>query len=392
MKSPISYFSFNVPSAVRFGIGATINSIDEIRICLGHKILLVSDPELKRLGLYEPLLRKLKEKGAEVCSFDSVESDPSLETVLKAIRFGSERNATGVIGFGGGSSLDVAKLTALILASGEKIEDCWGVGNAKGPRLPLCLIPTTAGTGSEVTPISIITIDGDEKRGVVSPLILPDLAILDPELTIGLPAQITATTGIDAMVHAIESFSSKNVNNNFLSRTLSIESLKLLGRSIRIAVRDGNNIEARGEMLLGSMLAGMAFANSPVGAVHALAYPIGGAFHIAHGLSNSLVLPKVLEFNSANSQAAKDYSLLAPIIFPELDQTAKPEKVVLLFSDLLRQLALEIGLPTRLRDLEIPEEACRTMASAAIKQTRLLVNNPRKVTEEDAFEIYSSTW
>ena len=173
---------------------------------------------------------------------------------MNAIEIGKKNKITGVIGFGGGSSMDVAKLTSLILGSNENIEEAWGVSNAKGPRLPLILVPTTAGTGSEVTPISIITVGEEEKKGVSSPIILPDIAILDPELTVGLPAHTTAATGIDAMVHAIEGYASANKNNNPISKMIAVEALKLLGGSIEKAVFEGSNIEARGNMLLLSLI------------------------------------------------------------------------------------------------------------------------------------------
>ena len=181
--------------------------------------------------------------------------------------YARRKSVTGIVGFGGGSPMDVAKLTALVCGSNENLDEVWGVDNAKGPRLPLCLIPTTAGTGSEVTPISIVTLDSKEKRGVVSSLLLPDLALLDPKLTLQLPSFTTAATGIDAMVHAIEAFTSKSPNNNILSRVMAKEALVLLNRSIRTAVENGKNIEARSDMLLGSMMAGMSFANSPVAAM-----------------------------------------------------------------------------------------------------------------------------
>ncbi|MGG2478986.1 iron-containing alcohol dehydrogenase, partial [Rhizobium sp. BR5] len=196
----------------------------------------------------------------------------------------------------GGSSLDVAKLVALLAKSGEALGNIYGVGNVTGERLPLVLVPTTAGTGSEVTPISIITTGAHQKKGVVSPVLLPDAALLDAKLTIGLPPAVTAATGIDAMVHAIEAFTSTSANNNPVSRALAKEALRLLGANIEIAVKTGTDLAARQGMLLGAMLAGQAFANSPVAAVHALAYPIGGRYHVPHGLSNSLVLPHVLRF------------------------------------------------------------------------------------------------
>jgi len=288
--------------------------------------------------------------------------------------------------------MDIAKLISLLVGTEQDIENIWGVENAKGPRLPLVLIPTTAGTGSEVTPISIITLEDDQKKGVSSPIILPDLAVLDPELTLNLPSDITAATGIDAMVHAIEAYTSNNQNNNPISKLLAIESLKLLGTSIETAVFDGHNIEARSNMLLGSMMAGQAFANSPVAAVHALAYPIGGIFHIPHGLSNSLVLPHVLKFNSTNAKACEQYAFLAPFVFKDINQNTNTKNICNDFIDRLENLSLLLNLPSKLRELDIPKDACVKMAKESMKQTRLLVNNPREVTEEDAFNIYNAAW
>ena len=387
----LNSFQFNTTPGLRFGSGQAKDCCKEISNKLGQRILFVSDKGLMSLGLTENTLKELQ-KMSSVQIFDEVEADPSEKTLLKAIEAGKKFNATGVIGFGGGSSMDVAKLTALILGSNENLEEAWGVANAKGPRLPLALIPTTAGTGSEVTPISIITVGEEEKKGVSSALILPDLAILDPDLTLGLPASTTAATGIDAMVHAIEGYASLNKNNNPISKMLAIEALKLLSGSIEKAVFDGSNVEARGNMLIGSMLAGKTFANSPVAAVHALAYPIGGTFHISHGLSNSLVLPYVLRFNSVDSKAANDYAQLAPYVFPELDINKGAQAVCAEFIDKLESLSKKLGLPQKLREVDIPKNACEKMAKDAMKQTRLLVNNPREVTEVDALNIYQAAW
>ena len=384
-------FNFNSPTGLIFGNQTSKNSTDQIINLLGKKIFVISDKGLINLGLLEPTIKKLK-VNSNIKIFDSVESDPSKSTLLKAFNEAKEFNATGCLGFGGGSSMDVAKLVSLLLGSNQDIETIWGVNNAIGPRLPLVLIPTTAGTGSEVTPISIITMDDKEKKGVSSKYILPDLAILDPLLTINLPANITASTGVDAMVHAIEAFTSVNPNNNPISKMMSIEALKLLGSSIEVAVFDGKNINARSNMLLGSMLAGKAFANSPVAAVHALAYPIGGLFNISHGLSNSLVLPYVLKFNSLNEDARKNYAYLAPYVFKNLENNKNDEKLCNHFIDLIENLSKKLKLPYRLRDLGIPEEACNSMAKEAMKQTRLLVNNPRKIEESDAFNIYKAAW
>ena len=387
----LNSFQFNTTPGLRYGSGQSKDCCKEISNKLGQSILFITDKGLMSLGLTEQTLKELKKISA-VEIFDDVEADPSKKTLLKAIEVGKKIKATGVIGFGGGSSMDVAKLTALILGSGENLEEAWGVANAKGPRLPLVLIPTTAGTGSEVTPVSIITVGEEEKKGVSSSIILPDLAILDPDLTLGLPAGTTAATGIDAMVHAIEAYASSSKNNNPISKMLSIEALKLLGGSIEKAVFEGSNVEARGNMLIGAMLAGKAFANSPVAAVHALAYPIGGTFHVSHGLSNSLVLPYVLRFNSVDSKASKDYAELAPYVFPEIDTNRGAQSVCAEFIDKLESLSKKLGLPQKLREVDIPKNACEKMAKDAMKQTRLLVNNPREVTEKDALNIYHSAW
>ena len=388
----LNNFTFNTTSGIRFGNGTSKSCVSEISQKLGPNILFITDKDLMSLKLTEPTLIELKKLSSKVEVFQDVEADPSLKTLMNAIEIGKKNNITGVIGFGGGSSMDVAKLTSLILGSNVDIEEAWAVSNAKGPRLPLILVPTTAGTGSEVTPISIITVGEEEKKGVSSPIILPDIAILDPELTVGLPAHTTAATGIDAMVHAIEGYASANKNNNPISKMIAVEALKLLGGSIEKAVFEGSNIEARGNMLLGAMLAGKSFANSPVAAVHALAYPIGGTFHVSHGLSNSLVLPYVLRFNSVDNKATKDYSELAPFLFPDIDMSKGSQAICKEFIDRLENLSKKLGLPQKLREVNIPKEACKKMASDAMKQTRLLVNNPREVTENDALNIYEAAW
>jgi len=248
------------------------------------------------------------------------------------------------------------------------------------------VVPTTAGTGSEVTPISIVTTGTHEKKGVVSPVIIPDIALLDPDLTLGLPPHVTAATGIDAMVHAIEAYTSTSPNNNPMSRALAREALRLLGRNIERVVHHGQDREAREAMLIGSMLAGQAFANSPVAAVHALAYPIGGHFGVPHGLSNALVLPHVLRFNA--SACELHYGELASCAFPDLDGRATGAA----FADALAALSARLGLPHRLREVGVPREALPMMAEDAMRQTRLLVNNPRPLALDDARAIYEAAW
>ena len=385
-------FNFNTTPGIRFGNHSFLDNLEEIRKCLGDRILFVTDKGIINLELANNAISSLEDASELVVIFDEVEPDPSLSTLEKAIAIGQSNKCTGVIGYGGGSSMDVAKLTSLILGSSENLDSVWGVGAARGPRLPLVLVPTTAGTGSEVTPVSIITVGENEKRGVSSSIILPDLAILDPLLTIGLPQKITAATGVDAMVHAIEAYSSKNKNNNPISKMYAIEALKLLIGSIDKAVFHGDSEKARANMLKGSMFAGIAFANSPVAAVHALAYPIGGIFHIPHGLSNALILPYVLRFNQLDQKAANAYAELCDYMWPLKDPKKGIQYKSSFFIEKLAELSERLGLEARLRDVGIPKESCKKMAKESMKQTRLLVNNPRFITEKDSLDIYLAAW
>ena len=383
-------FVFNTTPSIVFEPGAARRLGAIAGRKLGPRVLLVTDPGLRKLGLGDAAVASLEGEGIAVTIFDAVEADPSRATLEKAVEAGRAAQATGVVGFGGGSSLDVAKLVALLIGSGEDLDGAWGVAQAKGPRLPLVLAPTTAGTGSEVTPVSIITVGEEEKRGVSSPVILPDIAVLDAELTLGLPAHIAAATGVDAMVHAIEAYASKNANNNPLSKMLARQALQLLGANIETVVREPSNVAARGAMLLGSMLAGQAFANSPVPALHALAYPIAGTFHVPHGLSNALVLPHVLRFNAPD--AAHLYAEIAADAFPGLAREEGVQGRCAAFIEELAGLSKRLGMQTRLREVKIGEEHLAKMAADAMKQQRLLVNNPRPVAEADALAIYRAAW
>ena len=380
-------FTFNTTPSLRMGAGLA-GQIGEItRPICGDRVLLVTDPGMMATGLVQRATDGLRAAGVAVTLFDQVQADPPESIVLQAAE--QARGATGVIGFGGGSSLDVAKLAALLAASGQPLAQAYGIGNAQGPRLPLVLVPTTAGTGSEVTPISIVTTGASEKMGVVSPLLLPDLALLDPELTLGLPAHVTAATGIDAMVHAIEAYASVNANNNPISRALAVEALGLMGRMLLRAVQKPDDLEARTGMLLGSMLAGQAFANSPVAAVHALAYPIGGHYKVPHGLSNALVLPHVLRFNA--QVAPEAYAELLPHVFPDLPSMGVAEAAYQ-FAQSMADLSQACGLEQGLREMGIARAALPSLARDAMNQTRLLVNNPRPVDEAAALKIYEAAW
>jgi len=377
-------FSFQTTRSILSEVGATAR-IGVIMAGMGcRKVALVTDTGVVGLGLAEAALKGLAEAGVEVFTYADVIADPPEAKVLEAVAACREAGADGVVSVGGGSPMDTAKLIAVMLGQDQPIAEMYGIGNAKGERLPLVLAPTTAGTGSEVTPIAIVTTGAAEKKGVVSRQLLPDYAVLDASLTTGLPAAVTAATGIDAMVHAIEAFTSKH-KKNLVSDCLARQALALLGANIHTACTDPGDLEARGNMLVGSMLAGMAFANAPVAAVHALAYPLGGHFHVPHGLSNAMVLPYVLEFNS--EAAAPMYAELAPIIFPELagfDGEMRVEGLI----DNFKALGPELGMTIRLAQVGVNHNHLPMLAEDAMKQQRLLVNNPREMTYEAALEIY----
>lgn len=388
----MSDFIFNTTASVRqinggaAQMGQIVASLPGVPV--GAPVMFVTDPGIMGLGLADGALASLKAEGFAVTLFDGIEPDPKASTVQEATQIARDTGVACVVGFGGGSSMDVAKVVALCLGSDQTLDQMYGVAQARGQRKPLVLVPTTAGTGSEVTPISILTTGAAEKKGISSPLILPDVALLDCDLTLGLPPAVTAATGVDAMVHAIEAYTSKSPNNNPLSRMLAVQALQLLSANIREAVFNGTNREARANMLLGSMLAGQAFANSPVAAVHALAYPVGSLFKVPHGLSNALVLAQVMRFNAP--VAGPQYAELAPHIFPDIDMSRDSQAICAELIDRLSSLNRELGLEPGLRGVGIGASDVPKLAADAMNQTRLLVNNPRDLTEADARHIYEA--
>jgi len=378
-------FVFSTSKSIISEMGA-IQRIADICSTLNIlKPLIITDKGIVDIGLMQPLDTAFKKVGKDYVCFDQVVADPPEQVVLSAVAYAKEHNVDGVIGFGGGSSLDTAKLVALLANSDEQLADIYGVDAIQGKRLPLILIPTTAGTGSEVTPIAIVTTGDTTKAGVVSAEILPDVALLDASLTLGLPSHVTAATGIDAMVHAIEAYTSA-IKKNPYSDLLAKQALSLLSNNIVEATFNGTNLEARQAMLLGSCLAGQAFANAPVAAVHALAYPLGGHFHIPHGLSNALVLIQVMNFNL--SHCADLYAELAPSISNTISLDGSDEEVAKALVDFLSGLIKQLKLPASLAEMGIGESDINTLAKDAMLQTRLLVNNPKPVTLEDVIHIY----
>lgn len=385
----MSHFQFQTVANIISGLG----SIQELSCILKQKnykkALIVTDAGMVQHDLHLPLLDILKQDQLDYEIYSDVQADPPEHIVLAAVEFAKKNQVDIVIGFGGGSSMDVAKVIAVLADPNQSqtIQEIYGVNNAKGPRLPLILIPTTAGTGSEVTPISIVTTGETTKTGIVSPVLYADVAILDATFTTGLPAHITAATGIDAMVHAIEAYTSK-IKKNVYADMLAKQALKLLNKNLKLVLADGSNLEARQNMLFGSMLAGQAFANAPVGAVHALAYPLGGHFHLSHGHSNALVLLEVLKFNA--SEAKPHYAELMQWLNPY--SKGSTDGLCDLFIDHIQSHLDESGLTLKLRDLNIQEHQLEILANDAMLQTRLLQNNPKTLQHADALKIYQAIY
>ncbi|WP_312966995.1 iron-containing alcohol dehydrogenase [Acinetobacter gerneri] len=385
----MSHFQFQTVSNIISGLG-TVQELKNILTAQSFKkILLVTDPGMVQHQLHLPILEIFEAVKLPYAIYSDVQADPPEHIVLSAVEFAKQQQADVIIGFGGGSSMDVAKIIAILAdpKQNQTIQDIYGVNNAKAPRLPLILIPTTAGTGSEVTPISIVTTGETTKTGIVSPILYADVAILDATFTQNLPAQITAATGIDAMVHAIEAYTSK-IKKNFYADMLAKQALQLLNKNLKRVLKDGADLEARQNMLVGSMLAGQAFANAPVGAVHALAYPLGGHFHLSHGHTNALVLTEVLKFNAPN--AKQHYAELMQWLDPF--SKSSTDGLCDLFVDHMQRHLDESGLTLKLKELGVPKDKLQTLADDAMLQTRLLQNNPRELANADALKIYQEIY
>ncbi|RFP12812.1 MULTISPECIES: iron-containing alcohol dehydrogenase [unclassified Duganella] len=380
-------FAFSTVAHIVSELGAAGRLGEHIvqRFPAAKRALLVTDPGFLATGLVEAPAASLRAAGVAVEVYSKVVADPPEQVVLDAVAAARKHRADLIIGLGGGSSMDVAKLIAVLAGSDQPLSAIYGIGNVQGARLPLVQIPTTAGTGSEVTNIAIVTTGTTTKMGVVGPQLYADLALLDAELTIGLPPMVTAATGIDAMVHAIEAYTSRHKKNP-LSDIFARKALGLLSANLIRACENGRDLAARQAMLLGAMLAGQAFSNAPVAAVHALAYPIGGIFHVPHGLSNSLVLPHVLRFNAP--EAATLYAELAEIVVPEVSGSAEARAEALVVA--MQQIATITGIERTLQQVGIRETDLDRLADDAMLQTRLLGNNPRTVTRDDARAIYAA--
>ncbi|WP_303968604.1 iron-containing alcohol dehydrogenase [Sporosarcina ureae] len=379
---------FRMPSNFKFGCGAHKNLVQEIVAYAPQKIAIVSDRGVAQAGLVDKLKEVLKSANVPIYTFTDISGEPSFELVESVTNKLKEENCDLVIGIGGGSALDVAKTSAALLQV-EDMKPYLSGTQQIGPRkTPCILLPTTSGTGSEVTMNAIF---GDEeqelKRGIVSPALLPDLAIIDPELTISCPPRVSASSGVDAFTHAIESYIS--VRATPLTMIFAEKAMRLFPEYITRAVHNGSNLEARTGMAWVSALAGVSLANAGVGAVHALAYPLGGKYHIEHGVANALLMPYVFEKIGTTCTP----QMVDVASFLQLgDYSAQPAKALDAVVQYLFELLDTLNLPSNLKDLGIQEDALAELAESASKVERLLANTPYKLSEEAIRNIYENAY
>jgi alcohol dehydrogenase len=342
-----------------------------------RRILLVTDKGVRGAGLVDAPLAGLQAAGLEVRVFDEVVADPPESVVEAGAQAARDFGAEAVIAIGGGSPMDAAKVLSLLASGEQPLSEMYGVEQVRAKGLPLILVPTTAGTGSEVTNVAVITTGATSKRGIAAGPLYADMALLDAELTRGLPKATTAATGIDAMVHAIEAYTNRR-SKNPISDALALTALRKLHGGLERACRDGGDMEARGDMLLGAMLAGQAFSNSPCAGVHAMAYPLGGIFHVPHGLSNSVVLPPVLRFNAPAAET--QYGEIAGALGLQASSAALIEE--------MERIADAVGIERRLSQLGISHNDVPRMAEDVAANDRLLPNNPREMGYDDIVAMY----
>ncbi|HOK06118.1 MAG TPA: iron-containing alcohol dehydrogenase [Syntrophales bacterium] len=384
----IKNFTFTGAGKILFGWGICEGLGDCLAELSCRRPLVVMDGALAAQGLKERIADILARRGLKTIFFDGVEPEPPLETADEGAKAALRGKCDAVVGIGGGSAMDTAKAIAVVAAHRAKAAEFLGLNKVPGPGLKTVMVPTTAGTGSEVTFTAVfVRKDLNKKEGMNSPFLYPTVALLDPELTLTLPPFPTATTGIDALCHAIESYTSRN--SSPMSELFSLEAVALIGGYIRVAVHDGRNAEARSNMLLASLYAGLGLANAGVTAVHSLSYPLGGRYGIPHGLANTVLLPAVMNFNLPG--CLDKFADLAEALGEETEGLSVREAAGRAV-EAVEALIEDCGVAMSLEDLDIPEEDFADLAEQALTVTRPLENNPRKIDREAALEIYRAAW
>ncbi len=401
-----SVWEFRITRA-KFGVGAVEEIGYDARILGGSNVFIATDKGIVKAGLVEKVREPLEKQGLKVEIWDEVEAEPSLQSMEQVIEFVKQKKFDLFIGLGGGSSIDTAKVANLIASMGGEVLDYVAPPTGLGKRvfkqiMPSIAVPTTAGTGSETSPVAVISLPKKQiKVGISSNFIRPRLALLDPYLTLTMPPKVTANTGMDALAHAVESYTTLKydekpkpksplerpdyVGSTILTDTLATKAIQLIGKHLRRAVFQGKNVEARSGMLLASFLAGASFTNAGVAAVHASAYPVGGRYHTSHGLTNAVLLPAVMEFNLPYSY--EKFARVAELLGEDIEGLSLSE-AALKSVEAVKNLSKDIGIPSGLLELGANEEEIPTLARDCMKIQRLLICNPLSVTQKDLEEIY----
>ena len=373
------------PQKIVFGTGCIATLVEDYKKMGFQRLFVLTAPPIR--PLIEDTLAELKSAGVNIEVFQDIVAEPTVNDFKKILEVARQFKADSVVGVGGGSVLDVTKLIAAFINSDQQVEDCFGTGFIKQKGLWFACLPTTAGTGSEVSPNAILLDERDHlKKGIVSPFLIADVAYVDPKLTWTVPAKVTADTGMDALTHCIEAYTNKFAHPSV--DIYALQGIRLIAANLEKAVKNGQDQEAREALAFGSLYGGLCLGPVNTAAVHALSYPLGGEFHIPHGLSNAILLPSVMKFNMpANIKRHAEVAIALGCQPGKNDEETAQRGV-----DFIYQLADAVGIPKKLTDLGIPQTAVDGMAKAAMQVQRLLKNNPREVTEQDARDIYNSLY
>ena len=373
------------PQKIVFGTGCIQTLVEDYKKMGLQRLFVLTAPPIR--PLIEDTLAELKSAGINIEVFQDIVAEPTVNDFKKILEVARQFKADSVVGVGGGSVLDVTKLIAAFINSDQQVEDCFGTGFIKQKGLWFACLPTTAGTGSEVSPNAILLDERDHlKKGIVSPFLIADVAYVDPKLTWTVPAKVTADTGMDALTHCIEAYTNKFAHPSV--DIYALQGIRLIAANLEKAVKNGQDQEAREALAFGSLYGGLCLGPVNTAAVHALSYPLGGEFHIPHGLSNAILLPSVMKFNMpANIKRHAEVAIALGCQPGKNDEETAQRGV-----DFIYQLADAVGIPKKLTDLGIPQTAVDGMAKAAMQVQRLLKNNPREVTEQDARDIYNSLY
>jgi alcohol dehydrogenase class IV len=372
------------PGKLVFGNGTLAQLADEVLQLKPAKVFIATINPLQEM--LNEFVSTLKNNRVEVLTDTSIVQEPSFADFEKLMQTVTPFNPDVVIGIGGGSVLDIAKLVAAQLDNEQQLKDYVGIGLLKCRKKKLICVPATSGTGSEVSPNAILVDEENQKKGIISPFLVPDIVYVDPLLTVSVPPAITAATGLDALTHCLEAYT-----NKFAQPFIDIyayEGMRLIAAHIETAVKDGSNIEAREKVAMGSLLGGFCLGPVNTAGVHALSYPLGSMFHLAHGLSNALLLPYVMEYNIP--AATKRYADVA--IALGCDRKESDAETAYAGVQKIRELINACGIPATLKEVNVPGSAIQQMAADAMKIQRLLKNNPREITEQDAIAIYKAAY